>query len=959
MSRAQAWIKRHKKASFASLAEDGSIIFEHFDEKGILVETVAQEQLVQKSEKMDFDRELREDRVIFLFSHIDDFEAEDICKRLLTYDKLDSEKPVKLFICSYGGSVYASFAITDMIEYVQCPVETIGIGKIMSGGLLIFMAGDKRYISQTASILSHRFSTMKSGSQAELKADQREDEIVHQRMIDHYIKFSNLEDKKEVEAKLLKETNVWLTPEEALGYGLADEFFDKDWSGEEEEGSQAATTYNCECIKCGYTMKSTKHCADLKCPKCGAQMRRKERPGPGQEAFLDENYKYKLGGYGLANDGSPAEALGSPKSEFGYYPSVARLSEIYFLLDRLQEDTEEQQCKILQKIKGILKHWTGQPYPTPSGYWLPDEAEDVVDLEEMHNTLDQLIASDEAVDYRELLQEVKAILSRIVEGDFFYPRVYSSLEEVKNMGLNEGFITEPVSIDWLEEDANKPFRFRGKALKVNRMNKNNRRYKKEIVERALKEARRLGERGRVLTVMSGHPSGPNDTDPSRVIGKVVFGDIDMEGFMPYEATLSDTNKGLDIQKLLKDRCIGDVSLRSKGRTAAAKMDGQPIEDVVDLHYKGLDMVIAGSEEGAGVDEILNSYLLESYWEGPAEDLLEAIGGSKTLPLDPSGAWDGAAAERRMRSAAGGPNKEDMNWGRYQKGFVWYDATDKENFGSYKLPFADIVGGKLTAVWGGVNGAMGAVNGARTPLKMSPVEKKSAYNFLVSYYKRFDKTPPAFKGELLGGDTEMKIEELTIEDLKGSRTDLVEAIRTEEKDKLHKDIEKTKKELKGAKEAKEKFETDLEEAKVKFEADLQAAKEGKDNTGGEEIKEAKEKIEALEEKVKELGEQVVNLEAEKKLRESKEVYVAKIKEAGLTEEMSEGLEEICLGKKDEDMDKLIEARVELIKKVKKSEPVGLSEKKEGLTEEQKLAEAKKREEQVREAFGGKKKEEKKE
>jgi len=41
--------------------------------------------------------------------------------------------------------------------------------------------------------------------------------------------------------------------------------------------------YNCECIKCGYKMSSEKHCKDLKCPECGGQMRREERPGPGQE----------------------------------------------------------------------------------------------------------------------------------------------------------------------------------------------------------------------------------------------------------------------------------------------------------------------------------------------------------------------------------------------------------------------------------------------------------------------------------------------------------------------------------------------------------------------------------------------------------------------------------------------------------------------------------------------------
>lgn len=41
--------------------------------------------------------------------------------------------------------------------------------------------------------------------------------------------------------------------------------------------------FNCECLKCGYKVKSEEHCIKLKCAKCGGQMRRVERPGVGQE----------------------------------------------------------------------------------------------------------------------------------------------------------------------------------------------------------------------------------------------------------------------------------------------------------------------------------------------------------------------------------------------------------------------------------------------------------------------------------------------------------------------------------------------------------------------------------------------------------------------------------------------------------------------------------------------------
>jgi len=39
---------------------------------------------------------------------------------------------------------------------------------------------------------------------------------------------------------------------------------------------------SCECIKCGYTTQTEKHCISIKCIKCGGSMRRKERPGPGR-----------------------------------------------------------------------------------------------------------------------------------------------------------------------------------------------------------------------------------------------------------------------------------------------------------------------------------------------------------------------------------------------------------------------------------------------------------------------------------------------------------------------------------------------------------------------------------------------------------------------------------------------------------------------------------------------------
>jgi len=71
---------------------------------------------------------------------------------------------------------------------------------------------------------------------------------------------------------------------------------------------QKAEKYNCECIECGYKMTSDKHCNEIKCPECGGQMRRVERPGPGMNhEFIDQ----------IADE----FFAGSPKNKYGTHAS--------------------------------------------------------------------------------------------------------------------------------------------------------------------------------------------------------------------------------------------------------------------------------------------------------------------------------------------------------------------------------------------------------------------------------------------------------------------------------------------------------------------------------------------------------------------------------------------------------------------------------------------------------------
>jgi HK97 family phage prohead protease len=75
-------------------------------------------------------------------------------------------------------------------------------------------------------------------------------------------------------------------------------------SNEIRKDEERKKKYECECIDCGHTIKTDKHCKDIKCSECGGQMRRKERPGPGQksadegeetkdEMTFEQNFEYQ------------------------------------------------------------------------------------------------------------------------------------------------------------------------------------------------------------------------------------------------------------------------------------------------------------------------------------------------------------------------------------------------------------------------------------------------------------------------------------------------------------------------------------------------------------------------------------------------------------------------------------------------------------------------------------------
>lgn len=165
--------------------------------------------------------------VIFLYGPIDGGTARSVCEDILRINAEGEAEFIQLIINSNGGETSAGFAILDMMDWSQLPVYTTGVGMVASMGLVLFMAGERghRVLTPRTSVLSHRYSAFSFGNHAELVARRKEEDFLHTRLIDHYVRFTNLRDGEEVTARLLRDVDTWLTPEEAVALGIADAIY--------------------------------------------------------------------------------------------------------------------------------------------------------------------------------------------------------------------------------------------------------------------------------------------------------------------------------------------------------------------------------------------------------------------------------------------------------------------------------------------------------------------------------------------------------------------------------------------------------------------------------------------------------------------------------------------------------------------------------------------------------------
>ena len=131
-------------------------------------------------------------------------------------------KPIKLIINSFGGSLHDANFLIGVIETSKTPVHTYVYGKAMSAGLYIFASGHKRFTTELATFMFHDVSAGAIGTVESMKYSVGESIKLRDRYVDYIVSKTNLP-KHTMEQKMKFKEDWFLTGEEAVGYGLADE----------------------------------------------------------------------------------------------------------------------------------------------------------------------------------------------------------------------------------------------------------------------------------------------------------------------------------------------------------------------------------------------------------------------------------------------------------------------------------------------------------------------------------------------------------------------------------------------------------------------------------------------------------------------------------------------------------------------------------------------------------------
>ncbi len=169
---------------------------------------------------------LLKERIIMLFTPINDQIANVIIAQLLYLEREDPDKDISMYIQSPGGVISAGLAIYDTMQLIRSPVSTICVGLAASMATVLLCAGakGKRFALPNSTIHLHQAVGSAQGQATDIEIAARE--IIRQQEIIRDILVRHTGQSVE-KIKHDTDRDFFLNPEQAVEYGIVDEVLTK------------------------------------------------------------------------------------------------------------------------------------------------------------------------------------------------------------------------------------------------------------------------------------------------------------------------------------------------------------------------------------------------------------------------------------------------------------------------------------------------------------------------------------------------------------------------------------------------------------------------------------------------------------------------------------------------------------------------------------------------------------
>lgn len=169
------------------------------------------------------------ENTLFFYSQVDEHSSMTLEQKLLALnqhnihllEKYEIEKaPIHLHIQSFGGSLFHTLYLVDLIKSLETPVYTYVDGFAASAATLLSISGKRRFMSKNSLMLIHQLSGGNAGKYAEMKDENENLDVLMDFIVNHYLENTKIDQKTLLE--LLKR-DLWLNSSTCLKYGLVDE----------------------------------------------------------------------------------------------------------------------------------------------------------------------------------------------------------------------------------------------------------------------------------------------------------------------------------------------------------------------------------------------------------------------------------------------------------------------------------------------------------------------------------------------------------------------------------------------------------------------------------------------------------------------------------------------------------------------------------------------------------------